>query len=229
MTVVLPAPVASLSARRARPGFACSLAAARWSRKRRPSLPSPGGTSVSQIAVSAASTWHEEGPDVGEAVPLASRACLVAAPVLEEPGRLRCHAPPSGVRNRPPRVDPAPQLVDDLHQLVLLTLRLQRLRRLIEDQRTLAALFRSRDRRDERHATASVEDAARRLAALVEFPVPRRVLVGRVEDGAVEEVVAHGSGSLSQGSARGAFPEAASGRARTAQSFDLRRSVVHVS
>ena len=61
MTVVLPAPVASLSARRARPGFACSLAAARWSRKRRPSLPSPGATSVSQIAVSAASTWQKKG------------------------------------------------------------------------------------------------------------------------------------------------------------------------
>ena len=61
MTVVLPAPVASLSASRARPGFACALAAARWSRKRRPSLPRPGATSVSQIAVSAASTWQKKG------------------------------------------------------------------------------------------------------------------------------------------------------------------------
>ena len=70
---------------------------------------------------------------------------------------------------------------------------------------------------------------ARRLAALVELPVPRRVLVGRVEDGAVEEVVAHGGGSLSHGSDRGALPEATSNRARTAQSFDYHRYVVHTS
>ena len=143
----------------------------------------------------------EEGPDVAEAVPLASRARSVAAPVPEEPGRLRSHAPPARVRNRPPRIDPAAQLVDDLHQLVLLTLRLKCLRRLVEDQRTLAPLLRLRDWRDERDAPATVEDAARGLAGLVEFPVPRRVLVGGVEDRVVEEAVAHGRVSLSHGSA----------------------------
>ena len=251
MTVVLPAPVASLSARRARLGFACSLAAARWSRKRRPSLPSLGATSVGnrvdglprdehghdrglagagrelerkareagvrllvgggemveEAAALVAEPWRdlgqpdrglrrldlaEEGPDVAEAV---------AAPVLQEAGRLGRHPPTAGVRNRSPRIDPAPQLVDDLHQLVLLTPFLQRLRRLVKDHRALAALLRLRNRGDERDAAAAVEDAARGLAALVELPVPRRVLVGGVEDGAVEEVVAHGSGSLSQGSA----------------------------
>ena len=152
----------------------------------------------------------EEGPGVAEAVPLASRARsgniplasrarLVAAPVLEEPSRLRSHAPPAGVRNRPPRIDPAPQLVDDLHQLVLLSLRLQCLCRLVEDKRTLAPLLRLRDWRDERDAPAAVKDAARGLAGLVELPVTRWVLVGGVEDGAVEESVAHEGAILSHG------------------------------
>ena len=194
MTVVLPAPVASLSARRSRPGFACSLAAARWSRKRaalvaetRRDLGQPDrGLRRLDLA--------EEGPGVAEAV---------SPPVLQEPGRLGRHPPPAGVRYRTPRIDPAPQLVDDLHQLVLLPLRLQGLRRLVEDHLALAALLRLRDRRDERHAPAAVEDAARGLAALVELPVPRRVLVGRVEDGAIEEPVAHGGVSLSRGWHRG--------------------------
>ena len=56
MTVVLPAPVASLSARRINSGLASWLALARWSRKRSPFLPICGATSVSQIAVSTAST-----------------------------------------------------------------------------------------------------------------------------------------------------------------------------
>ena len=61
MTVVLPAPVANLRARRERPGLACSLAALRWSRKRRPSRPILGATSVSQMIVSTASTWQKKG------------------------------------------------------------------------------------------------------------------------------------------------------------------------
>ena len=56
ITVVLPAPVASLTARRARPGFASSLAACRRCTNCRPSRPGPGATSVSQITVSTAST-----------------------------------------------------------------------------------------------------------------------------------------------------------------------------
>ena len=61
ITVVLPAPVASFRASRARPGLACSLAASIWSRNRRPSLPRVGATSVSQMAVSTASTWQKNG------------------------------------------------------------------------------------------------------------------------------------------------------------------------
>ena len=61
MTVVLPAPVASLSARRFSPGFAASLASSRWSRNRRPAFPLFGATSVSQMTVSTASTWQKKG------------------------------------------------------------------------------------------------------------------------------------------------------------------------
>ena len=134
----------------------------------------------------------EEGADVAEPV---------VAPMLQEPSRLGSHPPPARVRNRPPRIDLAPESVDDLHQLVLLAVRLQCLRRLVEVHLALSALLGLRNRGDERDAAAAIEDAARGLAALVEFPVTRRVLVGRVENGAVEEPVAHGSVSLSHGSA----------------------------
>ena len=61
MTVVLPAPVASFSARRISSGLASLLALARCSRNRLPVLPTWGATSVSQIAVSTASTWQKNG------------------------------------------------------------------------------------------------------------------------------------------------------------------------
>ena len=55
MTVVLPVPVASFSAKRINCGLASLLALDKWSRKRLPPLKC-GATSVSQIAVSTAST-----------------------------------------------------------------------------------------------------------------------------------------------------------------------------
>jgi hypothetical protein len=56
--LVLPAPVASFRAIRIRPGFAASLALSSFSRTSLPRLPISGATSVSQIAVSAASIWQ---------------------------------------------------------------------------------------------------------------------------------------------------------------------------
>lgn len=64
VTVVLPAPVASFRARRASPGLASLLAFARCSRNFAPRLPICGATSVSQIMVSAASTWQNNGRTV---------------------------------------------------------------------------------------------------------------------------------------------------------------------
>jgi len=55
MTVVLPAPVASLSASRTTPGLASSFAAPKRSRNRRPSASSFGATSTSQTIVSTVS------------------------------------------------------------------------------------------------------------------------------------------------------------------------------
>ncbi len=60
MTVVLPAPVASFNASLVNPGLASLLAFARCSRKPFPALVLEA-TSVSQIAVSAASTWQKNG------------------------------------------------------------------------------------------------------------------------------------------------------------------------
>ncbi|MCY1540199.1 hypothetical protein D9M68_758240 [compost metagenome] len=60
ITVVLPAPVASLSARRINSGLASLLAAFRCSSSSLPGL-DRGATSVSQIAVSTASTWQKNG------------------------------------------------------------------------------------------------------------------------------------------------------------------------
>ena len=50
---------------------------------------------------------------------------------------------------------------------------------------------------DQGYAAATVDDLAGRLAALVKLPVPPRVLVGRVEDRALEEFGVHVAASLS--------------------------------
>ncbi len=61
ITVVLPAPVASFKAKRIRFGFASLLALARCSRKLFSLLPDFVATSVSQMIVSIAYTWHKKG------------------------------------------------------------------------------------------------------------------------------------------------------------------------
>ncbi len=62
ITVVLPAPVASLSAMRRSSGFACSLAPRICAQMFAPRAPFLfWATSVNQIAVSTASTWQKNG------------------------------------------------------------------------------------------------------------------------------------------------------------------------
>ena len=73
MTVVLPAPVASLNATRSMSGlgsagttaslgrWTIAFASASRSRNQRPVLPLLGATSVSQIAASTASSWQKNG------------------------------------------------------------------------------------------------------------------------------------------------------------------------
>ena len=67
---------------------------------------------------------------------------------------------------------------------------------LVEQQRGLRrrtlALAGFGDRRNELGAPALVANLAGGLAAVVEFSVPRRVLVGRVHDRSFEERVIHG-------------------------------------
>ena len=60
ITVVLPAPVASLSAMRKSSGLASLLTDSNRSRILRPSR-SLGATSMSQITVSTASNWQKKG------------------------------------------------------------------------------------------------------------------------------------------------------------------------
>ena len=66
---------------------------------------------------------------------------------------------------------------------------------LVEDESPAAAaafaLLRLRDRRDELGAAAGLDDLLRRLAVLIELPVPRGTRIGRVQDRVVEERVGH--------------------------------------
>ena len=111
MTVVLPAPVASLRASRASPGLYCSVVASSRSRISRSPRPSRGATSVSQMTVSAASTWQKNGADATE---------LVEAPVLQQPNRLGGHMPIGRVGQPPPAVDMPPKHINGRRRIVLL-------------------------------------------------------------------------------------------------------------
>ena len=174
MTVVLPAPVASLRAIRGSPAFASSLA--NWRRSRnafasRPRLwsdfgqPNRGFDSLDLA---------EEGADPGE---------VVSPPVLEQACCLGGHSPLPGIADLPPIVDPFAKPVDEFHQLVLLALRRELACLLVEDDLALALLLRARDGAQERCVPPFVADLTRWLPRGVELPVPGRVLVRGVEDG----------------------------------------------
>ena len=77
------------------------------------------------MAVSTASIWHEEGPDVGEAV---------VAPVPEQARGLRGHPPLPRVRQPAPGADLAADAVDDPGVLLVLLLAGGEPLALVEDQ-----------------------------------------------------------------------------------------------
>ena len=100
-------------------------------------------------------------------------------PVLEQPRRLRRYPPLAGLRQRPPTAHGIADAVNRLREFVLLAFGRDPLRRFVENQRLLRAfaLLGLGDRRDERDLAPPVENAVRRLAALVKLPVLRRNMV----------------------------------------------------
>ena len=169
MTVVLPAPVASFSARRSSSGLASALAFRMCSQNFVRARPFSGATSVSQIAVSTASIWQKNGltpwkPSV--------RQCFRRRAV----SGVTSHC--SGLRQVAPRLDVGPDFVDDRRRIVFL---------LLEERsspaskaiavwlRRLAPLLGFGNRRDELGSTTRFQDAVGRLAVGVQLPMPTRI------------------------------------------------------
>ena len=122
----------------------------------------------------------EEGPDIAE---------TVMPPMLQELGGLRRDAPLARVRQPSPGINAATKVVDDVRQIILLTFRLDLSGSLVEHDLALGLLVFSRlgDGRDERDGAPFRNAPVCRLAVLIQFPVLRWVLVGRVQDRLVEE------------------------------------------
>ena len=117
---------------------------------------------------------------------------LVVAPMLEQAGGLRGNPPP-GARQPAPLVHAVAHALDHPHQLVLLTVLVRRGAGIVQAQLGLsrASLAGGGNRRDERHGAPAVDDPVGGLAALVQFPVPRRVLVRRIQDRLLKEPLRH--------------------------------------
>ena len=128
----------------------------------------------------------EEGPDAAEAV---------VAPVAQQAGRLRGDLPVARIRQRPPPVHVAAQLVDDGRRVVPLGLRGDP-GAVPELQRVLGAgglaCPRFRDGGDELGPPAPVDEPVGRLPLRVELPMAGGVLVRGVDDRLGEEAVRHG-------------------------------------
>ena len=125
----------------------------------------------------------EEWPQVAEPV---------VAPMLEQAGGLRGN-PPLGARQPAPLVHAVAHALDHPHQLVLLAVLIRRSADIIHTQLGLrrASLAGGGNRRDERYGAPAVDDLVGGLPVLVQFPVPRRVLVRRVQDRLFEEPLRH--------------------------------------
>ncbi len=132
----------------------------------------------------------------------AHAAEIVMAPVLKQAGRLRRHLPWT-LRQRPPLVHVLAHFVDDRGGIVLLLLRGKPLAFVEHDVLLCghgSAFLRLRNRRNELRPATVFENLLCRLAALIKFPVPPRRLIGRVEDGVIEERIGHGRFSVCKAS-----------------------------
>ena len=118
----------------------------------------------------------EEGTQVAE---------LVMAPVLQQAGGLRGN-PPLGARQPAPLAHAVAHALDHPHQLVLLAVLIRRSAGIVKTKFGLrrALLAGRRDRRDERHGTPVGW-------RFVQFPVPRRILVRRIQDRLLKERLRH--------------------------------------
>ena len=118
---------------------------------------------------------------------------LVVPPMLEKPLGLGRDTPLAG-RQSAPGVHVAANLIDDRIGIIPLLLRGDSLA-LIEDHLVLIrrafALLRFRDGSDKLRRPPFGDFSLGRLSVLVEFPVLLRALVGRVQDGVIEEGVGH--------------------------------------
>ncbi len=124
----------------------------------------------------------EKGSDV--------RPAPVSAPVLQQASGLWCHLPLARVGELAPTGDFSAQVLNHARQIELRRLAFVQRGRKFQLRRT-ALLLRRGDRRHKPNLSACFHDPMRRLAVVVELPVPRRRLVGRVEDRLFEELRVH--------------------------------------
>ena len=119
---------------------------------------------------------------------------LVTPPVGEQPGRLRCHLPLTGVGQATPCFDVPAHLVNDRRDVILLLFGREALA-FVEHEALLLVLgfvlLGLGNRRDERDRAAALKDFLGRLPVPVEFPMPGRPHVRRIQDRVVEEGIRH--------------------------------------
>ena len=116
------------------------------------------------------------------------------SPVLQEPRCLRGDLPLVWIWQVTPLVNELAQLIDDRSRVVRLS-SCRETEAFVEDHRLLIgrgrALLRLGNRSDEVSTPAGFDDPLRRLALVVQLPVARRPLVGRVKDGVIKERIRH--------------------------------------
>lgn len=119
-------------------------------------------------------------------------------PMLEKSRGFRCDLPLARVREIPPSVHVAADLIDNRCRVILLFF-CRAPTAFVEDEFFLGALFlflvllRLRNWGDEFCASAAIDDPLSRLAALIEFPMLSWILVGRIENRPIKERIRHSS------------------------------------